>query len=111
MAVFTPISRPALSSSGPPELPGLIAASVWMTSRIVRPVTAGMVRPRALTMPVVRLWSRPKGLPMAKTFWPTCRSLLLPTGMGRRRLAGAVSWRTAMSLSGAAPTTSAFQLE
>jgi hypothetical protein len=30
MAVLTPISRPALSSSGPPELPGLIAASVWI---------------------------------------------------------------------------------
>jgi hypothetical protein len=28
MAVFIPMSRPALSSSGPPELPGLIAASV-----------------------------------------------------------------------------------
>ena len=28
MAVFTPISRPAGSSSGPPELPGFIAASV-----------------------------------------------------------------------------------
>jgi hypothetical protein len=28
IAVFTPISRPALSSYGPPELPGLIAASV-----------------------------------------------------------------------------------
>ena len=27
-AVFTPITRPALSSSGPPELPGLSAASV-----------------------------------------------------------------------------------
>ena len=28
--VFMPISRPALSSSGPPELPGLIGALVWM---------------------------------------------------------------------------------
>ena len=30
IAVLTPISRPAESSSGPPELPGLMAASVWM---------------------------------------------------------------------------------
>ncbi|SLA66416.1 Uncharacterised protein [Mycobacteroides abscessus subsp. abscessus] len=30
MAVLMPISRPAESSSGPPELPGLIAASVWI---------------------------------------------------------------------------------
>jgi hypothetical protein len=28
MAVFTPIKRPALSRSGPPELPGFTAASV-----------------------------------------------------------------------------------
>jgi hypothetical protein len=28
IAVLTPISRPELSISGPPELPGLIAASV-----------------------------------------------------------------------------------
>ena len=28
IAVFTPINRPALSSKGPPELPGLMAASV-----------------------------------------------------------------------------------
>ena len=30
IAVLTPISRPARSTSAPPELPGLIAASVWM---------------------------------------------------------------------------------
>ena len=31
-AVFTPITRPCASTSGPPELPGLMAASVWMKS-------------------------------------------------------------------------------
>ena len=36
-----PITRPAASSSGPPELPGLIAASVWMTSSIVKPFGRG----------------------------------------------------------------------
>ena len=30
MATLTPISCPLLLNSGPPELPGLIAASVWM---------------------------------------------------------------------------------
>ena len=30
MAELTPITWPCMSSSGPPELPGLIAASVWM---------------------------------------------------------------------------------
>jgi hypothetical protein len=28
IVLFTPMSRPALSSKGPPELPGLIGASV-----------------------------------------------------------------------------------
>src|SRR5206468_2544007 len=32
MALLTPITAPPESSSGPPELPGLIAASVWMAS-------------------------------------------------------------------------------
>ena len=30
IAVLTPISRPSMSTSAPPELPGLMAASVWM---------------------------------------------------------------------------------
>src|SRR4051812_34770190 len=33
IATFTPMTRPWPSSSAPPELPGLIAASVWMTAR------------------------------------------------------------------------------
>ena len=32
IAVFTPITSPSLLNSGPPELPRLIAASVWMNS-------------------------------------------------------------------------------
>ena len=83
IAVFTPISRPAESSSGPPELPGLIAASVCTTPRTSRllgrrqpPVEradhAGRQRPR-----------QPNGLPMAKTDWPTRRSAEVPIGIGR----------------------------
>ena len=30
IAVLMPTSRPCVSTSAPPELPGLIAASVWM---------------------------------------------------------------------------------
>ena len=30
IAVFTPITSPPMLNSGPPELPRLIAASVWM---------------------------------------------------------------------------------
>ena len=32
IAVFTPMTSPARLNSGPPELPRLIAASVWMKS-------------------------------------------------------------------------------
>ena len=32
IAVLIPITSPARFSSGPPELPGLMAASVWMKS-------------------------------------------------------------------------------
>ena len=35
-----PITAPEESSSGPPELPGLIAASVWITSLIEKPLGA-----------------------------------------------------------------------
>ena len=38
MAVLIPMRRPLLSSSTPPELPGLMAASVWMTLRIGTPL-------------------------------------------------------------------------
>ena len=30
MAELTPITRAAASTNGPPELPGLMAASVWI---------------------------------------------------------------------------------
>jgi hypothetical protein len=30
IAVLMPTSRPFMSTSAPPELPGLMAASVWM---------------------------------------------------------------------------------
>ena len=32
MKVLMPMSSPCASTSGPPELPGLMAASVWMKS-------------------------------------------------------------------------------
>ncbi len=51
--VFIPMSCPAESSSGPPELPGLMAASVWIMSRMVTPPMPCICRPSALTMPVV----------------------------------------------------------
>ena len=35
ICVFTPMTWPRASMSGPPELPWLIGASVWMTWSIV----------------------------------------------------------------------------
>jgi len=50
MAVLIPISSPRALISAPPELPGLMAASVWMKSSYR---FAPMLRPSALTMPSV----------------------------------------------------------
>jgi hypothetical protein len=57
ICVLTPITRPALLSSGPPELPWLIAASVWMTWSISDMFGAWMARPTALTIPEVTVRS------------------------------------------------------
>ena len=73
ICVLIPMTSPAASISGPPELPGLIAASVWITSVIRKPLTsAGIWRCLAETTPVVSVRSRPKGLPIATTGSPTC---------------------------------------
>ena len=66
-----PITRPLASSSGPPELPGLIAASVWITLLIVNPLGALISRWRAETIPVVTVRSSPNGFPIATTGSPT----------------------------------------
>ena len=47
MAVVIPTNRPALSNNGPPELPGLTAALVWITPVIGRPLADSKVRPSA----------------------------------------------------------------
>ena len=58
-AVFTPITSPRESTSGPPELPGFSAASVWITSSMSRPACERMERPVALTMPEVAVCWKP----------------------------------------------------
>ena len=47
-----PISSPLMLTSGPPELPGLMLAFVWIRSVSVSPDGMVTSRPRALTMPV-----------------------------------------------------------
>ena len=80
-----PIIRAWLSRSGPPELPGLIAASIWMIDFSERPERRlGSERFRLEMMPVVSVRSSPKGLPMANTRWPT-RKLRRIAEDGRER--------------------------
>ncbi len=65
-AVLIPTTWPDESASAPPELPGFSAASVWITSSIIRAVVrprAGMLRPRPLTTPAVTLPAKPERVP------------------------------------------------
>ena len=77
---------PLTLTSGPPELPGLIAASVWMKSWMLRSLVLGSasVRPFALMMPEVTVKVRfsPSGLPTASTHSPTARAVAV-TQRGR----------------------------
>src|SRR6267378_1259593 len=109
IAVLTPITAPRESTSGPPELPGLSAASVCSTSSISRPLCARRLRPSALTTPVVTVCWKPYGLPIAIASCPTRTSREEPsTAAGvtapPRRI-------TAISVSGSSPTRSASRLE
>ena len=88
-----------------------MAASVWIIPWIGRFVALVISRPRPLMIPVVSVWSKPKGLPIANTFWPTCRFVDVPSGIGGSRCLGASILRTAMSLSGSAPTSRAFHVD
>ena len=81
-AVLTPTIRPCWSARTPPLLPGLSAASVWMTSSTTRPAAVGSERPSADTMPAVTLPARPSGLPSATTSWPTRRVEASPCSTG-----------------------------
>ena len=53
IAVLMPMTSPSASSSGPPELPGLIAASVWMRLLRIVSLSVVIVRPLADTIPLV----------------------------------------------------------
>ena len=64
-----PIISAEVFRSGPPELPGFIAASVWIMPVITRPpLLLGSDRFVLETMPVVSVWSSPNGLPSAYAF-------------------------------------------
>ena len=67
--LFTPTISPAMFTSGPPELPGFTAASVWMKSKPGAATSSGA--PLRLTMPKDTVCSSPKGWPSARTNSPT----------------------------------------
>jgi hypothetical protein len=67
IAVLMPTTLPLPSTNGPPELPGLSGASVWMTLSISLPDGLRRLRPSALTMPAVTVAWNHSGLPMATT--------------------------------------------
>ncbi len=100
------MTRPCMSTSGPPELPGLIAASVWIAKNWVSPSSGLTGRSRALMMPWVTVPARPSGAPIAMTSSPTIASSEFPNSRGSTSL-GSSSSRTARSELGSEPTTSA----
>ena len=102
-AVLIPISTPSIFSSGPPLLPGLMAASVC-TRSVNAPSLLRMVRPRAETTPVVTVWLNPKGLPMAMTVSPGMISPESPS-FTAGSFAAPLICSTARSKSGSAPFT------
>src|SRR3954468_1623602 len=100
-----PITRPSRSSRGPPELPGLTAASIWMRPSMGLPPVGGLNdRSRPEMTPDVIDPASPNGLPTTKASSPIrapCGSPSVAGGM----LGGIVSgWRTAMSFSGCRAT-------
>ena len=64
IAELMPTTSPSMFSSGPPELPGLIEASVWMKSLKVR-FSALKLRLTAETTPTVTVFFSPNGQPIS----------------------------------------------
>ena len=87
-------------NSGPPELPGLMATSVWMKGT---KFSCGSERPLALTMPAVIVFSKPNGEPIATTHSPTFSLFGSPKRTAGRPVASILI--TAMSVRRSAPIT------
>ncbi len=101
---FTPITSAEAFRSGPPELPWLIGASVWIEFEIVKSLGESIERWSALTIPLVTVCGRPNGLPIATTGSPTCTLSELPSASGVSTDDGAEIRITARSVESSAAT-------
>ena len=102
-AVLIPTRRPRRSTSAPPELPGLIAASVC-SSPVSLPFVTSIVRSSPETIPEVTLGPpSPSGKPTAKTASPSRSDEERASWSGIRSVAA--TWITARSRSGDVPIT------
>ena len=106
MAVLMPTTCPDALTSGPPLLPGLMAASVWIRLSSESPDGAVIDRLRADTMPVVTLGASPRlsALPMATTSSPTCRSDDEPSSAAVTGSVSSSAFTSATSASGTEPS-------
>ena len=98
MAVFMPMTRPSRSANGPPELPGLIGASVWIMDTPAHSAANpdwqpydSITLPMALTIPEVTVRSKSKGLPRATANCPTRTSSVKANTAGTRLSSGSVN--------------------
>ena len=90
MAVGMPITSPLRLTRAPPELPGLMAASVW-----IRPSRGPSMRSTALITPRVTVQEKPKGLPTATASWPGRSESSAAKAISRCR--GLLAWSRARS--------------
>jgi hypothetical protein len=99
-----PSTWPLALTSGPPELPRLIAASVWIAPTIWKPVSESIARSVADTTPTDSDCGSPNGEPMAATGEPTARSRVVPSGSGRSVSPEGSTFSSATSELGSKPT-------
>ena len=100
--VLMPATLPSMVTSAPPELPGLMAASVWMKK--LRSDLPTLVRAWPETMPLVTVCPTPNGLPMASTRSPTSSLSESPSLRKGSASPPASMRRTARSVRSSTPT-------
>ena len=107
IAVLMPTTSPCMLTSGPPELPGLMAASVWRkSSNGPWPICRAL----ALMIPAVTVAWSPNGEPTAMTQSPTCILSESPSRIDGNLPLPSSSRSTARSVFLSRPTTFALCL-